>query len=114
MTTIAVTNRRVGKKSRTLTLDHNKSYCANQAPALFEVLEHYTSPQSFGLTIEHMIRQLTDEFHFSTQQLVLALSISEKTLKRWVNAQIVKPSFRNYRRVFSLYCLAKELNDYQF
>jgi hypothetical protein len=112
MTTIAVTNRRVGKQSR--TFEHSNSYCVNQAPALFEMIEHYTSPQSFGLSIDHMIRQLIDEFHFSTQQLVLALSVSKKTLNRWVNTKISKPSFRNYRRVFSLYCVAKELNDYQF
>ena len=112
MTTIAVTNRRIGRQSR--TLEHNNFYCVSQVPALFEVVEHYTSSQASGFTIDHMIHQLMEEFHFSTQQLVLALSVSKKTLNRWLNTKISKPSFRNYRRVFSLYCVAKKLSHYQF
>ena len=83
-------------------------------PTLAEALGHYASIIKPSLTISFMLNELIHQFKFDETQLIQAFQISEDTLKLWISETPVNFRFKYFRKVFSLYCLAKNLSNESF
>ena len=80
---------------------------------LGKIIKSYLSADASALSIRHLVTELLGTFKLHKAYLCEALSISPRTLYTWRYSKTVKPNFKNYLRVFSLYCLIKNLSKHK-